>query len=157
MAEPWAQVARLGEDDVLQALYGGRLHWGLDPGGALQHLSAGGDAQRIGAQVLVKDQHRDFHALVRLFGIGIPIGDDHAAGTVGLGQRHEGERLQAGAPEVGIDADLGDLRGGKISLRALLAAAAGPQGQAAAGRECRAEPARDRYGEGCVRQCHDGS
>ena len=105
-----AQVARLGQDDVLEPLHGRGLDRRVDPGAALQHLAAGGDAQRVGAQVLVEDRDRDLDPLARVRGIGVPVGHDHPAGAVGLEQRHERQRLEAGAPQVGVDADRGDLR-----------------------------------------------
>jgi hypothetical protein len=82
---PAAQVARLGEDDVFQLLHGGGLHRRFDPVAVGQHLAAGGHAQRIGAQILIEDRDGHLHPLVRVGGVGVPVGHDHAAGAVGLG------------------------------------------------------------------------
>ena len=37
--------------------------------------------------------------------IGVPVGDDHAAVRIGLGQRREGQGVERGAPQIGVDAD----------------------------------------------------
>ena len=51
-----AQVAGAGQDDVLELLDGRRGDRRVDPGAVLVDLAAGGDAQRVGAQVLVEDR-----------------------------------------------------------------------------------------------------
>ncbi|KAK0336390.1 hypothetical protein LTR94_008904 [Friedmanniomyces endolithicus] len=99
------------------------LHRGIDPLAILVDLAAGGHAQRVGAQILVQDRHGDLHPLTGRVGIGIPVGDDDAAVGIGLHHRHEGQRVQAGAPQIGVDADGGDLRRGQIGLGPFLRAA----------------------------------
>ncbi len=66
------------------------------------------------------------HPLARRRGIGIPVGDDHAAVRIRLDQRHERHRIERGAPQIGVDADLRDLGGGEvgIDLRLLVMGAA---------------------------------
>ena len=78
-----AQVARLGQDDVLEPLHGGRLDRGIDPAAALRNLAAGGDAQRIGAQSRDRGWSRDLDPLAGVAGIGVPVGDDDPARAVG--------------------------------------------------------------------------
>jgi len=65
-----------------------------------------------GSQILIEDRDSDLHPLVRVVGVGVPIGHDHPAVAIGLQQRHEAERFKAGAPQIGIDPDRGDLAGG---------------------------------------------
>jgi hypothetical protein len=78
-----------------------------------------------GAQILVEDRNGQFHAFARAVRIDIPVGHDHAARTVGLQQRHEGQRIQRGAPQIAVDADGRHLACGKIGLGPFLAAASG--------------------------------
>ncbi len=80
---------------------------------------------------------RELHPLARSVGVGIPVGYHHAARRVRLSQRHERERFERRAPEIGIDADLGDLGRGIVHCRALVppaAAWARPVGAAVASR-----------------------
>ena len=86
-----------------------------------RHLAAGGNPQTIGAQILVEDGDSHLHPLAGIAGIGVPIGDDDAARTVGLHQRHERQHIKAGAPQVGINTD-----GGNIAGRQRIAAANHP-------------------------------
>ena len=136
-----AQIARLGQDDVFQPLHSGSLHRCIHPHPVAQHLPAGGNAHGIGAQIGIKDRDRDLHPLAGAFGIGVPVGHDHPASTVGLGQRHEGERFQAGAPEIGIDPDIGHLRGGQIGHRTTIAAPASGKTQHAGAQQRSAQRA----------------
>src|SRR3546814_2454603 len=57
------------------------------------------------SEVAAKDVDVDLEALVGRLRWRIPVGDDDAAEGVGRGERHEGHRIQRGAPQIGIDAD----------------------------------------------------
>src|SRR3546814_4981956 len=80
----------------------------------------GGDAQRIGAQILVEDRDGDLHPLRRSGGIGVPVADDDAAVRIRLGQRHERDGVERGPPEIGVDTDGRYPRRGDIGLRTFL-------------------------------------
>src|SRR3546814_13860881 len=79
-----AQVAGAGEDHFLQLLYRRRLHRSVDPGAALRHLARGGDAQRVGTQILVEDRHGHLHPLAGVLRVRIPVGDDDPARRIRL-------------------------------------------------------------------------
>jgi hypothetical protein len=40
-----------------------------------------------------------------LLRVGVPVGDDDAAVRVGRGERQEGQGVERGAPEIGVDAE----------------------------------------------------
>ena len=93
-----AQIAGAGEDDVLKLLDGGGGHRGRDPRAVLVDLATCGNAQRIGAQILVEDRHGQLDALAGIVGAAIPVGDDHPAVRIGAQQRRERQGIDRGAP-----------------------------------------------------------
>ena len=100
---------------TVAAATGASTHWPF-----WLHLPGGGDAQRVGAQVAVEDGRGHLDALGRVLRVRIPFGDDHAAVGIALRQRREGKRVERGAPEIGVDADLGDLARGLIDPAGLV-------------------------------------
>src|SRR3546814_19744142 len=68
-------------------------------------LAEDADAQAIGAQGTIKDVDRHLEAFVRGLLRRIPVGDDDAAEGIGRSQRHEGDGVQRGAPQIAVDAN----------------------------------------------------
>ncbi len=85
---------------------------GVDPlAGGVAHLLVDRDVQPVGAQAGVEDVDRGLEAFVRLLRVGIPVGDDHPAVGIGRGQGHERQGVQARAPQIAVDADIGGVGG----------------------------------------------
>jgi len=136
------QVAGLGEDDLLQLLRGRRLDRRIDPRAVSGNLARCSDAQGIGAQILIEDRDIDFHPLAGILRIYIPVGQDHPAIAVGLGQRHERQGVQRSPPQIAVHANGGDLGSGQIGLRTFLASAGRQQGQSQQASGCRSQEER---------------
>src|SRR5690606_31512444 len=101
------QLAGPREDGVLDVRLGPRLDRGVHPvaGARIEQLAEDRRAHAVGAQVAAEDVDVDLEALVGRLRRRIPVSDDHAAEGVGRGQRHEGNRVERGAPQIGVDAD----------------------------------------------------
>src|SRR4051794_21936497 len=115
------QLAGLGRDLVLERGRGLRVHRRVGPAAAPAGLAEDRDLDGVGPQRAIHDQHVDLQTLVRALGRLVPVGDDQPAERVGRGERHEVQRLERAAPEVGVDADPAAAAVG-AGLLALLAA-----------------------------------
>uniref|UniRef100_A0A0N5A6W1 LigA n=1 Tax=Parastrongyloides trichosuri TaxID=131310 RepID=A0A0N5A6W1_PARTI len=126
------ELARLGQDGVLQIGFGLGRDRGRNPAarGVLDFLGHG-DVQGVGAQTAVQDEDGGLETLVRRLRIDVPVIVHHPAPRVGAGQRHEGQGVQGGAPQIGVhaDAQLG-FHAGRLGL-----GAAADEGQAGAAAE----------------------
>src|SRR5208282_3798972 len=100
-------LPRAREDGVLEIGGGVLVHVGVDPAAGLvvALLAEHAGLHAVGAQFAAEDEDVDLEALVGRGGRAVPIGDDDAAKGIGRGQGHEGNRVERGVPEEGIDAD----------------------------------------------------
>ena len=125
-----AQVARLGQDDVLEPLDGGGLDRRIDPLppcatwrlAATRTASARKSRSRMETVILTRSPGLRGLAYQSVT-ITPPLLSDWSSGA-------KLTRLERGAPEVGVDADRGDLAGGEIGLGPFVAAP--PQAASAA-------------------------
>src|SRR5579883_672872 len=118
-AEP--HLPRPRQDGVLDVGAGLLLDRRIDPLAAgVALLAEDAAAHAVGAQLAPEDENVDLEALVGRLGRAVPIGDDDAAEGIGRGQRHEGDGVERGAPEIAVDANAGAARAAIVAALLLV-------------------------------------
>src|SRR5690242_8174625 len=97
-----AQFSRARKHLVLDVANRDRADRRIHPLAVLQHLTKDADPHAIAAQLATENIGGRLEALAVRGSRGIPIGDDDAAERIGRCKRHEAERVERPAPEIGV-------------------------------------------------------
>src|SRR5258708_28658138 len=101
-----AKLAGAGEDGVLELGRGFDVDRRIGPLIAVvQALAEHARPDAVRPELLIQYEHIDLEPLIRAFRRRIPVGDDDPAQGIRRGQRHEGHRIEGGAPEIAVDRD----------------------------------------------------
>jgi hypothetical protein len=98
------QFPRPGQNLVFDIGRRGRVHRRIHPLPAIPYLAEDRNPHAIGAQLPPQNIGGRLEPLAIRGRRRVPIGDDHPAIRIGGGQRHEAERVQRAAPQIGIHA-----------------------------------------------------